>query len=60
MINSGESATRRRGLSLRFLSEWIADPEGTREMVEAMTRPTPGTDECPIDGIPNEKSATNY
>ncbi len=60
MINSGESAKGLAACPYDFCSKWISDPEGTREMVEAMTRPTAGTSECPIDGIPNEKSGTNY
>jgi amidase len=60
MINSGESAKGLAACPYDFYSKWIADPEGTREMVEAMTRSTAGTAECPVTGIPNEKSATNY
>ena len=40
-----------------FYNKWIADPEGTREMVESFTRTTVGTEEAQIEGIPNKVSA---
>ena len=58
LINSGEGDRGVAACPYDFYNKWIADPEGTREMVEAITRvrrsaPT----KCPIEGIPNKVAA---
>ena len=52
MINSGEGDRGVAACPYEFYNKWIADPEGTREMVEGFTRKPSEPRKAPIEGFP--------
>jgi amidase len=55
MINSGDGSEGMAECPYQFYRDWVLDPKRAKETAESITRPTVGTEQCPIDGLPTQK-----
>ncbi len=53
MLQSGEGDNGAATCPFDFYRTWVNDPAAAQEQVERLTRPTIGTPEAPIEGMPN-------